>query len=543
MTFAVEPDLAMAFERRADLFGDRVAIAQGETRISWQEFDSAAARLAGFLSSRGVTSGDRVAIGARNCPEYLIAIYAAAKLRAVPVNVNVRYRQQELEHVLGDSDSVVLVHDEMLEDIVPHARANLPALHTVISVGTSVDLFDGSIPIPVALAGPPQPRGVARPEVPWLLYTGGTTGAPKAVVQPHAEGLMALLESQAYAPRGLVGPTDLDDVESALSRIGSAAPVVLAAPPLMHGTALYGSLSALMAGGVCVLLSGRQLDASELLGLIPKHGVTDLLIVGDAFGRPIIDTLAEAAEARRPFDVSTVRLVCSAGVPWSAEVKARMLDYFDARFIDVVAATEGGPYAVSIADRRTPFQELASFRLASAARLLVPATSVEASPGQPGLLAAPAPAGAHYAGDPVRTAATFREIEGRLYSVPGDLARVDESGVVTLLGRGAGVINTGGEKVYPREVEDALGSHDQVAEAVVMGIPDSRWGTAVAAVVVAEPGCHPTVPELQSHVTSIQADYKKPRRIVVVTEMKRTAAGKADLRWARGLLEGTQHDE
>lgn len=536
-----EPDLADALERRADLLGDQVAIVQGATNWTWVQFDDAAARLAGYLSTHGVRAGDRVAIGATNCPEYLVALYGAAKLRAVPVNVNFRYRQQELEYVLRDSGAIVLVHDSMLASVVGAARINLPALRVVISISPESEVVDGAVPFASALAHEPITRSEAVPDLPWILYTGGTTGAPKAVVQPHNGGLMALMEAQAYAPRGLVGPTSNEDVEPALRRMAKSQPIQLVAPPLMHGTGVYGALTTLLAGGMCVLLPSRRFDAVEYLGFVTEHQVTELLIVGDAFGRPLADALDAAVEAGQPFDVSSVRWVRSAGVVWSSEVKARMLVHLDATLVDAIAATEGGPYAISLSDRRTPFCELSTFRLAAGARVLLPGTGMDAAPGEPGYLAAPSPIGTRYAGDPARTAEVYRSIDGVLYSVPGDLVRVDDAGVVTFLGRGGGVINTGGEKVYPSEVEEALRSHTDVTDAVVVGVPDRRWGEVVMAVVVPAPGAELNTIELQNYVASVQADYKKPRRIVAVPELRRTAAGKADLGWIRTVLERTEN--
>lgn len=534
----VEPDLAAALERRADLFGDRVAVVQGAAAWTWSALDDAAARLAGYLSARGVRAGDRVAIGATNRPEYLIALYGAAKLRAVPVNVNFRYRQQELEYVLRDSGSVALVHDSVLAPVVGAAWQNLPALRTVISIGLEAETIAGAAAFSSSLEHEPLPRGGAAADIPWILYTGGTTGVPKAVVQPHSTGLMALMGGQAYAPRGFEGPTSIEDVGPALRRIAPSRPVQLVAPPLMHGTAVYGALTTLMAGGTCVLLPSRAFDPVEYLRLVAEHKVTEMLIVGDAFARPLVDALDAAAEASEPFDVSSVRWVRSAGVVWSSEVKARMLAHIDATLVDAIAATEGGPYAVCLSDRRTPSEELSTFRLFPGARVLRPGESTDAGPGEPGYLAAPAPAGIHYARDPDRTAEVYRSIDGILYSVPGDLVRVGDAGVVTFLGRGNGVINTGGEKVYPREVEDALRSHDDVADAVVLGVPDPRWGQVVMAVVVPASRRTPDLAELQTYVAAVQADYKKPRRIVAVPELRRTPAGKADLRWARDVLEG-----
>ena len=265
--------------------------------------------------------------------------------------------------------------------------------------------------------------------------------------------------------------------------------------------------------------------------------MTDLHIVGDAFALPLADALDTASAAGSPFDLSSLRRIQSAGTVWSGSVKQRVLSHADVVLVDLIAATEGGPFAVGVATRGTDPAELSSFRLPPGSRLLDD-EGRDVVPGSEtvGVLAAPAADGARYAGDAARTADVFRTVDGVLYAAPGDLARMNADGSLRLLGRGSSVINTGGEKVFVAEIEDTLRSHPAVLDAVVVGIPDPRWERLVGAVVTTKPGHRPDPDSLGAHVATALADYKRPRCLAVVPELQRTSVGKADLVWAREVL-------
>ncbi|QNG50580.1 AMP-binding protein [Pseudonocardia petroleophila] len=266
----------------------------------------------------------------------------------------------------------------------------------------------------------------------------------------------------------------------------------------------------------------------------PRHGVTDLTIVGDAFALRLLDALDAAAAAGRPAAVGSLRRIRSIGAVWSPPVKRRLLAHADVVLLDTIAASEGGVYAVSAVTRATADDQAGTFTLAAGARL-IDADGRDVPPGsdEVGLLAAPVVAGAGYEGDPEKTAGAFRDIDGVRWSVPGDMARLDADGRLRLLGRGSQVINTGGEKVYADEVELVLRDHPAVRDAVVLGVPDPRWGSAVAAVVSLRAGRSAAPAELGAFVAGRLAGYKKPRRVVVVDEVARLNTGKADLGWAR----------
>ena len=385
----VDFDLASALTLRADLFGDDPALIQGDMVISWAELEDQSARLAGFLAAHGVGPGDRVAIGTTNRPEYLITLLAAVKLRAVAVNVNFRYRAGELGQVLAASRSVVLVHDSALAAAVPAGRAAAPLIRLVLSAERESAALADSTEFAEALQTAPRPRPAPDPGAQWLLFTGGTTGLPKAVVQPQRR-VVRDLTGLGFGLLGAEAPEEPGEAVRVLRERHAGRPVVLTGPPLMHATGLYFTLGGLLAGGAAVLLAGRWFDPAELLAAVGRHRVTDVVMVGDAFALPIADELDRAAAVGRRYHLSSLRAMRSVGAGWSPAVKRRLLAHADITLSDTLSATEGGPFALSVSDRRTPDAELGAFRLAPGARLL-PVDAAGYVPGEAvGVLAAPA---------------------------------------------------------------------------------------------------------------------------------------------------------
>jgi 3-oxocholest-4-en-26-oate---CoA ligase len=528
--------IAGALERIADLFGDDLAIVQGARTLTWREFDDLAARLASFFAAVEVTAGDRVAIGCRNQPEYLVAMFAAQKLRAIPVNVNFRYRFEELEYILTDAGARVLVHDDALEQLVPRLADSVHSLEASVSVGVNAGESRTATSIHKALLAEPHPRIDRAGELTWIIYTGGTTGRPKAVAFTE-ESVLARMGSLVFRSLGIPEPISADALWATLIERHPERLVVLPASPLMHGAGVYGSLNALLSGGTVVLLAGRRFEAQEVAEAIGRHHVTDVHLVGDVFALPLVEALDAARASGKAHDLSSLKRIQSVGTVWSPEVKSALLQEADVALVDLIAATEGGPFAVAVATHDTDPAEFSSFRLAHGARL-IDRDGRDVAPGSDtvGVLAAPAQDGARYLGDPERSSAVFRNIDGALYAMPGDLAQLRPDGTLRFLGRGSGVINTGGEKVYAMEVEDALRSHPEVKDAVVAAVPDARYGSLVGAVVEPKSGCAPEPDALGDHVAAALAGYKRPRRIAIVPELRRTAVGKADLAWAREML-------
>jgi 3-oxocholest-4-en-26-oate---CoA ligase len=542
-------NFATILETVADQRADRVAVTRGGASLTWQQLDDRAGRLAGFLASRGAGPGDRVAIALYNGPGYIETVFAALKLRAVPVNINYRYQAAEMARVLADAGAAAMIFDAALGPRVAVAAGAVPSLRTLVRTEPPGPGPDIGPDIGTAAAGPgvwryedvvaahaPLPRA-ARGVDHWLMYTGGTTGQPKGVLVDHA-WLYPVICANGFRLIGEPVPDSLAGLRAATSRLTAAhgdALVCLPAPPLMHATGMYTTLGALVASGRVVFLTGRSYDPAELARTLAPERVDTVSIVGDVFALPLADTLDEAAAAGRPYDVSSLRRILSVGVTWSAPVKLRLLAHGDFVCRDLVAASEGGPFAIS-ETRRGDDAITARFTLAPGARVIdETGRDVVPGSGEVGLLAAPADATIGYLGDEAKTAQTFRTFGGTRWVVTGDLASLAADGSITFHGRGSRVINTGGEKVFAEEVEHVLLEHPGVRDALVVGVPDERWGHRIAAVVaLAGPGSA-APDELAGYVGDRLAAYKKPRTVVFVPAIQRSPAGKADLRWARDL--------
>jgi 3-oxocholest-4-en-26-oate---CoA ligase len=536
---ALADNIASHFEHIADLVPGRVAVAAGERELTWAQVDELADRLAGYLHARGIRAGDRFGINARNSPEYLVALHALLKLMAVPININYRYRAEEVRHLLASSGARGAVADADLAEVVAEAAEPVAGCDVLVEIAADGIGFGADV------AGSPRHPRRPRGDTEWLLFTGGTTGYPKAVVGSQAERLRAV-RSGGFSALGLNPADGVEALHQALDiePFGGGGTVALIAPPLMHGTGLYGALGALAVGAPVVLLPGRSVTGEDIVGAIARHRVTELHIVGDAFALRLLDALDAARDGGRPADIATLRKMRSVGAVWSPGVKRRLLAYADLTLLDTIAASEGGVYAHSSVTRENVDDQDASFVLAAGARLLdEDDNDVPPGSGQVGMLAAPVVPEAGYAGAPEQTAAAFRDLDGIRYSIPGDMAVLEADGRLRLLGRGSSVINTGGEKVYADEVELVLHAHPAVRDVVVLGVPDPRWGSAVAAVVSLERGTHADAAELSAFVAERLASYKKPRHVAVVPEVARLNTGKADLGWARGQFEGLRAKE
>jgi acyl-CoA synthetase (AMP-forming)/AMP-acid ligase II len=532
----MQENFATILETVAEQRADRTAVTRGTLSRTWQQLEERAARLAAFLASRGIGADDRIAIALYNGPEYLETLFAALKLRAVPVNVNYRYQAGEMAHVLADANAAAIVFDAALGARVTTAQRAAPSVRTLVQAGLPgadapawgyEEVIAGHAPLP------PTRRGVDH----WLMYTGGTTGKPKGVLVDHA-WLYPVISANGFRLIGEPVPDTLSDLRAATVRLSADrgdALVCLPAPPLMHATGMYTTLGALVASGRVVFLTGRSYDPGELAGTVAPQRVDTVSLVGDVFALPLADALDEAAAAGRPFDLSSLERILSVGVTWSAQVKRRLLAHGDFVCRDLVAASEGGPFAIS-ETRRGDDAITARFTLAPGARVIDEGgRDVQPGSGQVGLLAAPADDKIGYLGDQAKTAQTFRTFGGTRWVVTGDLASLEADGSITFRGRGSRVINTGGEKVFAEEVEQVLMEHPGVRDALVVGLPDERWGHRIAAVVAAASPGGVTAQELAGHVGARLAAYKKPRSIAFVPAIQRSPAGKADLRWARDI--------
>ncbi len=549
-----DDNLATLLEIVADVAADSPAVAHRDTIHSWTEFEDRASRLARHLSDSGVGRGARVGIALYNGPEYLEAVFALMKLRAVPVNVNYRYRERELLEILGDASATGLIFDSALDDRLIGVARELPGLTVLLRLASPGpdgeaappagegwgDLKPGDYATSVA-AAEPMPRVPRGGDDEWVLFTGGTTGRPKGVRASH-RWLIGVAENNGPKLLGRDVPADIAGMAEFARRTMShpRRPISLVAPPLIHGPGRSCALGTLLCGGTVVLLPGRSYRPEDVMDVVARHRVTDMCLVGDAFARPLADALEAAAAQGRPADLSSLRRILSVGVAWSAEVKHRLLEHCDAVLQDSVAASEGGPFAISYTKRGD--RAISSrFELFPGARVITEdGEDVVPGSGQVGYLAAPAPEEIGYLGDPVKSAETFRQVRGQRYSVPGDMAILEADGSLILLGRDSRVINTGGEKVFAEEVEQVICAHPDVQDANVVGLPDERWGQRIGAVVALRPGAELTAEQVREHVGTELADYKRPRQVVFVPAIQRTLTGKSDLAWARKTAAGQE---
>lgn len=512
-------NLGDLFEGVADAVAGRTAVVAGDVRLSFAALDERANRLAHVLGAAGVGPGDRVALILRNGNEYLEAMLAAFKLRALPVNVNTRYTVDELSYLLDDALPVAVLHEPDLTDRVHAAVAGLDRPPALLARGPAYE---------AALAGadPSRPAVARSGDDRYVLYTGGTTGQPKGVVWRHEDLLFAALGGGNPGGDPVREPAEV----VANARLGRTR--CLPASPFTHGTAHWTALSTLLHGGTVIVDDGPSFDAARLWGLADAERATILVIVGDAFARPLADALAEAP-GRWPLD--DLLVVLSGGAVLSPVVRDALLAQ-----LPWVVVVDG--YGTSETGGQGQMPVWAGQAQATLPRFHVDEdTTVLDDAGRPappgsGLIGRLARRGRiplGYHGDPARTAETFVELDGQRWAIPGDLARVEADGSVTLLGRGASSINSGGEKVFPEEVELTLLGHPKVADVLVVGVPDERWGSAVTAVVApADAADPPSLDEVKDHLRATLAGYKLPKHLVLVDHVERTPAGKADYRWA-----------
>lgn len=538
---ATELHFATVFEAMADAFGDADAVVHGTERMLWSEYDDAAARIAGFLDANGIRTDQKVGLFLYNSNEYLTAQYATFKNRAVPVNVNYRYLDDELAYLLENADVEALFFHDSLADRVARVSDRLPKLRVMVQVPEQAErgttgLVPGATWWSDAIAADPAPRRTRSADEVYMLFTGGTTGMPKGVMFKMGDFVNRMLGG-CYAYRGWTPPASPADILpfARAHADQGARRVSIPACPLMHGTGMWlGAIYAHLLGGSVVTLAGHHFDADHLWRVAEQERADSITIVGDAFARPMLDALDRAAAAHRPFKLDDLRVIQSSGVMWSAEVQNGLLHHLDVRLADSMGSTEAG-MARRIVTRGTPI-ETAVFELLPTSRVFTEdGREVVAGSSEIGKLAAGACVPLGYYKDPEKSAATFPTIAGNRYTVAGDWASVDDRGRVVLLGRGSNCINTGGEKVFPEEVEEAMKRLPDVEDCLVVGVPDPRFGERVVAVVALRPESAASGDALMAELRGRISSYKAPRTVHVVERIARAANGKADYAWARSV--------
>jgi acyl-CoA synthetase (AMP-forming)/AMP-acid ligase II len=529
VTRAETYNFADLWESVADEVPEREALVCGDRRLTYAQLEERSNRLAHWLLDRGVQPGDHFGLYLRNGTEYVEGMIAGYKVRAVPININYRYVADELRYLFDDADLVGVIHDAEFGPLIDEIRADLPTFRWNLQVA------DGSGP--PATGGPDYDEALAAssPERdfaprssddPYVIYTGGTTGMPKGVVWTSEDAFFACLGGGDVAR--LVGP--IESPGELVDRIAEHPMTAFPVPPLMHVAGSWVVFMNLFAGGRVVLLPGN-FDPVAVWDTIERERVNMTTLVGDAMFRPVLDAWDEGGGH---WDVSSLFVLSSGGGPLSPALRDRALQTLPKLMInDGYGSSETGIQAGIRFTSDTKVEGPTRF-VPSTAVVLDPDTlqSVAPGSGEVGRVARTGRIPQGYYKDPEKTAATFVEYDGKRWALSGDMATVEADGSVTVLGRGSQCINTGGEKVYPEEVEAALRAHADVYDVLVVGVPDERWGQAVTAVVEPTPGASPTEDDLRAACRASVAGYKVPKRVVFVDHVVRSPSGKADYRWA-----------
>jgi acyl-CoA synthetase (AMP-forming)/AMP-acid ligase II len=516
-------NFADLFEHAADVFGERTAVVSGERQVTYRELDERTNRLAHYLAGMGVEAGDHVGLYAHNSIEAAETLIASCKLRAVAININYRYTEDELQYMLADADLVALVCDRQFAPRAAAAWRAAPGLRGIVVIEDGDGDLSGGTAYATALAAASPARDFpprSGDDV-YIIYTGGTTGYPKGVMWRHEDIWRTLAGGIDF----VTGVPLADEWEQSRKGLESAGLVRLTAAPLIHGAAQVAMLAALFAGDTVIL--PPHFDPHEVWRAVERHKVNLIFIVGDAMGRPLIETY-RAGE----YDASSMLAISSSGALFSAVVKDAFAAALPGVVItDAIGSTETGFAGIGLVTAGAEQQGGPTVRPGPEV-IVLDDEGRPARPGQVGRLARGGHVPLGYYKDPVKTAQMLAEVDGQRYAVPGDLARIEADGSVTLLGRGNTCVNSGGEKVFPEEVEGALKSHPDVFDALVIGVADERLGQRVAALVQPRKGRAPDLAAIEAHVRGRIAGYKTPRSIWLVEAISRGPAGKPDYGWA-----------
>ncbi|WP_216898205.1 acyl-CoA synthetase [Nocardia alni] len=537
-------NIADLVEHAIDLVPERVALADDTRSVTYAELEDRANRLAHYLQAQGVKPGDKVGIYSRNTIEAVEAMVAVFKARAVMVNVNFRYVENELQYIFDNSDLVALIHERRYTGKVAGVRPNTPLLKTVIVVddGTDAPTAEGTVEYEAALAASSGERnfGDRSTDDIFMIYTGGTTGMPKGVMWRQEDWWRVLGGGINF----VTGEYVEDEWEQAKIGAGSPQMVRFPIPPLIHGGSQAAVFHSLFGGGKAIMLP--EFTGHGVWQTIDQFDVNLIFITGDAMARPMLDALeAGHPETGEPYKHSVLWAMASSAALFSPALKDKFMEHLPSTMItDSIGSSETGFGGLSVAAKGANHTGGPRVKIDTATEVLgEDGNPVEPGSGEVGILARKGHIPLGYYNDPVKTAATFKEINGTRYSIPGDFARVEEDGSVTMLGRGSVSINSGGEKIYPEEVEGALKCHPEVFDALVIGVADERWGQRVAAVVQCRGAVRPTLDDLRPVLSQEISPYKLPRSLWFVDEIKRSPAGKPDYKWAHAHAESRPADE
>jgi 3-oxocholest-4-en-26-oate---CoA ligase len=522
---------ADVWEAIAGVQPDHPAFIQGDRVLTWSQFDARADALAAHMIDAGLDRQAKVAAFLYNGPEYLESYYAAFKAGFAPVNTNYRYGPEELFYLFDNADAQAVVFHSGFAEVLETIRGRLTGVKAWIAVaepGHPVPAWASDYDAIVAKL--PDQRPVTAP---WgrssddllLLYTGGTTGMPKGVMWAQ-DDLFNVIGAGGNALLGIPPAVDIPDLIARITSPEHLRPTTLIACPLMHGTGQFSNLISFNQGGTAAYLPSRRFNAMELWDETDRLAASNIVIVGLAFSTPMLEAL-EANPGR--WDLSTVKAMSSSGSMWSQENKQGLLSFAkNAMIFDSFGSSEAVGLGVSAS---APGAEAKTAAFVAGPNCVVfteDGRRVQPGSGERGLVAVSGLLPRGYYKDQEKTDKTFKLMEGVLWSVPGDWAEVNADGSLKLLGRGSVCINTGGEKVFPEEVEEALKTHLAVRDAVVVGLPDPRFGERICAVVETDGVTQPTLDELSEHVRAHLAGYKAPRDLVLVDSIGRAPNGKVD---------------
>jgi acyl-CoA synthetase (AMP-forming)/AMP-acid ligase II len=545
----VEYNLADLFEHAADVFAEREYLVAGDKRRTYAEMEARANQLAHHLAARGVGPGDHVGIYALNRAEWVETLWAVFKLRAVWININYRYVEEELRYLFSTSDVVAMVVDRQFAPAVRACLDALPKMRHVLVIDDGAEATESSLDFgpgvtaeefDAALAAESPARDFAprSAEDHYILFTGGTTGLPKGVVWRHEDVLFALGGGiDPLTNVRIENPRQLADKGLANGFQITFFPIA----PLMHGATQWGVMGQSFQGNRVVLID--KFDPASVWQLVGEIGVNALMFTGDAMARPLIEEYERRAASGDPYDTSQLISLSSTAAVFSPDVKEAFFRNFPKLIMtDAIGSSESGANGVVVvksgetAMRGGPTVNAVrdSVVLDALLRPMTPGT------GEIGRLARSGNIPVGYYNDPVKTAEVFIEVDGTRFVMTGDLAVLEADGRISLLGRGSVSINTGGEKVFPEEVEAAVKAHPDVYDATIVGVPDERWGQRVAAVVEPRPGARLDLDSIQAHCRTRIAGYKVPRELHVVDKLVRSPAGKPDYRWALDVARGSR---
>lgn len=525
-------NIADLFEHAVDAAPDNLAVKVGDRAVTYAELEADSNRLAHYLLAQGVGQGDHVAIYAKNSIEHVVATLAIVKIRATTINVNYRYVESELDYLFDNADVVAVIHERSYAPLVARCWPKHEKLKVAVVVDDALDPSDqsdyssyGGVHYDEAIAGQSAERdfGERSADDIHIIYTGGTTGFPKGVMWRHEDFWRVLgggIDFYTGEP--------LEEYTQS-SQANDPRMVTFPLSPLMHGGAQAGMLMHLFAGHLTIL--EPKFDPVRTWELIEKEKIQLIFMTGDAMARPLIEAFEEKAATGTPYDASNLVAISSSAAIFSPPVKERWMKAFpNSIFTDSVGSTETGFSGMGMGDPNNISKDGPIVGLGPGSvvidddnRVLDPETNV----GKTGRLARGGSVPVGYYKDPAKSAATFIEIDGARYSVPGDFARIEEGKRITLLGRGSNCVNTGGEKVYPEEVEMAIKGHPAVYDVLVVGIPDEKYGQAVAAVAELREGETLELEDLRAYLRAHLSGYKLPRSLTIVDRVPRNATGKA----------------